>query len=131
LHTWFILFPRASKYAYDHLGVLTEWKENQTRAKLLDESNGRDMAKENPPIQAGGVATSFFPGAKFNADGVMNFAAGLVFNLITAIFPIAMAIIVSSGLIFCGLIHPFKETSPIVEKVSFHNNTHQAMFWNM
>ena len=37
---------------------------------------------------------------KFNNDWVMNFAAGLAFNLITAIFPIAIAIIAIAGLIF-------------------------------
>src|SRR6266566_8899966 len=37
---------------------------------------------------------------KFNNDWVMNFAAGLAFNLITAIFPIAIAIIAIAGFIF-------------------------------
>src|SRR6266513_4777820 len=37
---------------------------------------------------------------KFNNDWVMNFAAGLAFNLITAIFPIAIAIIAIAGLFF-------------------------------
>src|SRR5258708_15207384 len=35
---------------------------------------------------------------KFNNDWVMNFAAGLAFNLITAIFPILLAIIAIVGL---------------------------------
>ncbi len=37
---------------------------------------------------------------KFNNDWVMNFAAGLAFNLITAIFPIVIAIIAIAGFIF-------------------------------
>ncbi len=37
---------------------------------------------------------------KFNNDWVMNFAAGLAFNLITAIFPIAIAIIAIAGFTF-------------------------------
>src|SRR5438552_3372304 len=39
-------------------------------------------------------------GTKFNNDWVMNFAAGLAFNLITAIFPIAIAIIAIAGFTF-------------------------------
>ncbi len=42
---------------------------------------------------------------KFNNDWVMNFAAGLAFNLITAIFPIVIAIISIAGFIIGGL-HP-------------------------
>jgi YihY family inner membrane protein len=38
--------------------------------------------------------------SKFNNDWVMNFAAGLAFNLITAIVPILIAIIAIAGLIF-------------------------------
>ena len=37
---------------------------------------------------------------KFNNDWVMSFAAGLAFNLITAIFPIVIAIIAIAGFIF-------------------------------
>jgi uncharacterized BrkB/YihY/UPF0761 family membrane protein len=37
---------------------------------------------------------------KFTNDWVMNFATGLAFNLITAIFPIAIAIIAIAGFIF-------------------------------
>jgi YihY family inner membrane protein len=37
---------------------------------------------------------------KFNNDWVMNFAAGLAFNLITAIFPIVIAIIAIAGITF-------------------------------
>jgi membrane protein len=37
---------------------------------------------------------------KFNNDWVMNFASGLAFNLITAIFPIAIALIAIVGIIF-------------------------------
>src|SRR5215831_17061596 len=37
---------------------------------------------------------------KFNNDWVMTFAAGLAFNLITAIFPILIALIAIAGFIF-------------------------------
>src|SRR2546429_7059172 len=37
---------------------------------------------------------------KFNNDWVMTFAAGLAFNLITAIFPVVIAIIAIAGFIF-------------------------------
>jgi len=47
---------------------------------------------------------------KFNNDWVMNFAAGLAFNLITAIFPIAIAIIAIAGLIFGSFDHSFQGT---------------------
>ena len=40
---------------------------------------------------------------KFNNDWVMNFAAGLAFNLITAIVPIVIAIISIIGLVFGSL----------------------------
>src|SRR5215471_3515093 len=42
---------------------------------------------------------------KFNNDWVMNFGAGLAFNLITAIFPIVIAIIAIAGITF-GRFHP-------------------------
>ncbi len=38
--------------------------------------------------------------SKFNNDWIMNFAAGLAFNLITAIFPIVIALIAIAGFIF-------------------------------
>src|SRR5438874_9006427 len=41
---------------------------------------------------------------KFNNDWVMNFAAGLAFNLITAIFPIVIAIIAIAGYTFGNFI---------------------------
>jgi membrane protein len=47
---------------------------------------------------------------KFNNDWVMNFAAGLAFNLITAIFPIAIAIIAIAGLIFNSIDPSFQGT---------------------
>ena len=47
---------------------------------------------------------------KFNNDWVMNFAAGLAFNLITAMIPILIAIIAIAGLIFRASILLFKET---------------------
>src|SRR5207247_10038045 len=40
---------------------------------------------------------------KFNNDWVMNFAAGLAFNLITAIFAIVIAIVSIVGLVSGGL----------------------------
>ena len=40
---------------------------------------------------------------KFNNDWVMNFAAGLAYNILTAIFPIAIAIISITGLVVGAL----------------------------
>jgi YihY family inner membrane protein len=49
---------------------------------------------------------------KFNNDWVMNFAAGLAFNLITAMIPILIAIIAIAGLIFRGF-DPSFQGNPI------------------
>jgi membrane protein len=46
---------------------------------------------------------------KCNNDWVMNFAAGLAFNLITAIFPIVIAIISIVGFIFGSLVPSIKD----------------------
>ena len=47
---------------------------------------------------------------KWNNDWVMNFAAGLAFNLITAIFPIIIAIISIVGFIFGSLVPSIKDS---------------------
>src|SRR5947207_108118 len=49
---------------------------------------------------------------KFNNDWVMNFAAGLAFNLITAIFPIAIAIIVIASSI-PALVQSILQATPV------------------
>ena len=46
---------------------------------------------------------------KFNNDWVMTFAAGLAFNLITAIFPILIALIAIAGLIFSSFNPTFQQ----------------------
>src|SRR3989440_8708907 len=46
---------------------------------------------------------------KFNNDWVMNFAAGLAFNLITAIFPIVIALIAIAGFIFSSFVPSIRQ----------------------
>src|SRR5215471_14728860 len=46
---------------------------------------------------------------KFNNDWVMNFAAGLAFNLITAIFPIIIALIAIAGFIFGSFVPSIRQ----------------------
>ena len=50
------------------------------------------------PVKGGKSVVSFIN--KFNYDWVMTFSAGLAFNLITAIFPIIIALIAIAGFIF-------------------------------
>lgn len=47
---------------------------------------------------------------KFNNDWVMNFASGLAFSLLTAIFPIVIAIISITGLVIGGLAPGVQQT---------------------
>jgi membrane protein len=68
----------------------------------------KESPKQTEPQKTTGVkqvaekdinaAKAFF--TKFNNDWVMTFAAGLAFNLITAIFPILIALIAIAGIIF-------------------------------
>ncbi|HEY6287779.1 MAG TPA: YihY/virulence factor BrkB family protein, partial [Ktedonobacteraceae bacterium] len=55
---------------------------------------------------------------KFNNDWVMNFASGLAFNLITAIFPIAIALIAIVGIIF-GRFDPSLQHNLIIQIEQF------------
>src|SRR5690242_12660582 len=68
-------------------------KETQTHIEPHKTSEAKQTAEK-------GVKSFQAFWTKFNNDWVMNFAAGLAFNLITAIFPIAIAIIAIAGFIF-------------------------------
>jgi membrane protein len=71
----------------------TQTKESTRRTEPQKTSEARKAAEKNvKSLQA------FW--TKFSNDWVMTFAAGLAFNLITAIFPIAIAIIAIAGFIF-------------------------------
>ena len=71
----------------------TQTKESPMRAEPQKTSEAKQVAEKNiKSLQA------FW--TKFNNDWVMTFAAGLAFNLITAIFPILIALIAIAGFIF-------------------------------
>jgi len=73
--------------------MATQIKEPQTHSEPQKTSEAKQTIKKNAQsLQA------FW--TKFNNDWVMNFASGLAFNLITAIFPIAVALIAIVGIIF-------------------------------
>ncbi len=71
----------------------TQTKEAPKRSEPQKTSEVKQVAeKDVKPVQ------KFW--SKFNNDWVMTFAAGLAFNLITAIFPILIALIAIAGFIF-------------------------------
>src|SRR5437660_7098549 len=71
----------------------TQMKESLKRTEPQKSSEAKQVAeKEAKTLQ------KFW--TKFNNDWVMTFAAGLAFNLITAIFPILIALIAITGYIF-------------------------------
>jgi membrane protein len=73
--------------------MATQTKESPTRTEPEKTSGAKQAAtKDIKSLRA------FF--TKFNNDWVMTFSAGLAFNLITAIFPIIIALIAIAGLIF-------------------------------
>jgi membrane protein len=73
------------------IAMATNTQVQSTNTEHHDSSEAKQTAKKDvKSLQA------FF--TKFNNDWVMNFAAGLAFNLITAIFPILIAIIAIVGL---------------------------------
>src|SRR6266702_4391518 len=80
--------------------VATQTKKSPVRTEPELEQQKTSGAKQTiqKDIQS---LQAFF--TKFNNDWVMNFAAGLAFNLITAIFPVVIAIISIVGFIFGGL----------------------------
>jgi membrane protein len=73
--------------------MATQTKESPTRTEPQKTSEAKQTAEKD-------VKTLQAFWTKFNNDWVMNFASGLAFNLITAIFPIAIAIIAIAGFIF-------------------------------
>jgi len=83
--------------------MATQTKESPARTEPELEQHKTSGAKQTAEK---GVKSLQAFWTKFNNDWVMNFAAGLAFNLITAIFPIAIAIIAIAGLIF-GSFDPY------------------------
>jgi YihY family inner membrane protein len=83
-----------SAVSYEGGSVMsTQTKEAPMRTEPQKTSEAKQVAeKDINSLQA------FW--TKFNNDWVTTFAAGLAFNLITAIFPIAIAIIAIAGFIF-------------------------------
>src|SRR5439155_4092546 len=73
--------------------MATQTKESPKRTEPQKTSRVKQVAAKD--IKS---LRTFF--TKFNNDWVMTFAAGLAFNLITAIFPIIIALIAIAGFIF-------------------------------
>jgi membrane protein len=71
----------------------TQTKESPMRTEPQKTSEAKQIAEKNVNF-----LQAFW--TKMNNDWVMTFAAGLAFNLITAIFPIVIAIIAIAGFIF-------------------------------
>ena len=71
----------------------TKTKELPIQTEPKKTSEAKQVAKKNVKF----LQSSW---TKFSNDWVMTFAAGLAFNLITAIFPIVIAIIAIAGFIF-------------------------------
>src|SRR5437588_1934939 len=83
--------------------MATQTKESPMRTEPQKTSEAKQTAEK-------GVKSLQAFWTKFNNDWVMNFAAGLAFNLITAIFPIAIAIIAIAGFIFGSFDPSFQGT---------------------
>ena len=71
----------------------TQTRESPTKSDVQKTSEAKQVAERDV-----NSLKAFF--TKFNNDWVMTFAAGLAFNLITAIFPILIALIAIAGIIF-------------------------------
>ena len=71
----------------------TQTKESLMRAEPQKTSEAKQVAEKD-------IKSLLAFWTKFNNDWVMTFAAGLAFNLITAIFPILIALIAIAGFIF-------------------------------
>src|SRR5712692_10332887 len=91
--------------------MATQIKAPQTHSEPQKTSEAKKNIKKNAQsLQA------FW--TKFNNDWVMNFASGLAFNLITAIFPIAIALIAIVGIIF-GRFDPSFQHNLIIQIEQF------------
>jgi membrane protein len=80
----------------------TQTKESPTSSDVQKTSEAKQVAEKDV-----NSLKAFF--TKFNNDWVMTFAAGLAFNLITAIFPILIALIAIAGLIFGSFDPAFRD----------------------
>ncbi len=84
---------------------ITNWKRGHTMASNVQRKDAQhDVAKVAKTAEKDVKPLQQFL-TKFNNDWVMNFAAALAYNLLMAIFPIAIAIIVILGLILGNLNH--------------------------
>src|SRR6266516_7745531 len=82
--------------------MVSQIKEPQTHIEPQKTSEAKQTAEKGlKSLQA------FW--TKFNNDWVMNFAAGLAFNLITAIFPIVIALIAIAGFIFSSFVPSIRQ----------------------
>src|SRR5689334_23266902 len=79
--------------------MTTQTKASPTQTEQQKPSDAKQVAEKGVKKDVKSAQKLF---TKFNNDWVMTFAAGLAFNLITAIFPILIAIIAIAGLIFRG-----------------------------
>jgi membrane protein len=82
----------------------TRGKEMAAETRPTQEAEATERKKQSGPLELVHTvekdikpAQAFF--TKFNNDWVMNLAAGLSFNILTAIFPIVIAIISVAGLV--------------------------------
>src|SRR6266568_3668936 len=83
----------ARRFCKEMKMMAIQTKETQTHIEPHKTSEAKQTAEK-------GVKSLQAFWTKCNNDWVMNFASGLAFNLITAIFPIAIAIIAIAGFIF-------------------------------
>ena len=79
----------------------TQTKESPKQTEPKNTPEAKQVSEKNIKI-----LPAFW--TKINNDWVMTFAAGLAFNLITAIFPIVIAIIAIAGFIFRSFDSSFK-----------------------
>src|SRR5712692_300536 len=91
--------------------MATQIKEPQTHIEPQETSEAKKTAEKGIKF-----LQDFW--TKFNNDWVMNFASGLAFNLITAIFPIAIALIAIVGIIF-GRFDPSFQHNLIIQIEQF------------
>jgi membrane protein len=78
--------------------MVTQAKESKSKEevqRIASSKDAKQVEKDVKPIQ------QFI--TKFNNDWVMNFASGLAFNVLTAIFPILIALIAIFGLVIGNL----------------------------
>jgi len=114
--------------------MATQTQEASARTELKLEHQKTSEAKQTAEK---GVKSLQAFWTKITNDWVMNFAAGLALNLITAIFPIAIALIAIAGLIFgsfdpsfnkCNCSGPsaYRSCPPIIPPLPYNEGPLQA-----